>query len=1279
MKSLLTSLLLLSSACLSWAQPAATTYNIRRVAGGGSYGFPSDNGLPATSSSIANASDFALDKSGNLYIVQSYNCLLRKVSAGILSTLAGTGARPGVCSSTGDSGPAVNANLELPTDVAVDGQGLVYVAEAKHLRVIVNGSIWNLAGDGRLADRVYENAFPATVPVAPTAVAARSSTEVFFASANWHVVQQLSLNGLSRVAGASTTTPLSGFSGDGGPASRALLASPNDVAVDSAGNLYIADTNNCLIRKVSGGIITTIAGKGTCGFSGDNGPATKAELSLPRGVAVDSAGNVYVSDYGNSRIRKIVNGVITTIAGGGSRSLVEDCPALQAELQEPTKIQVDDQGNVYYLDIFGYGDYNPVIRVLTPSGSGGAPSGALVLPQFVFGGAWTTAMYFSNMSASTVSFPVDFYGDDGLPLLVPSLNSYSTTITIPPYGTSMIEASSPGVLKQGFAMFTAPPGVSGYGVFRQDAGGAQQEAVVPFSSAASTSSLLTWDDRNLTSAVALVNPSSVTASITITAKDFAGATLGTAVISLPPRNHTATVLSDLPGLAALKSRFGSAQFTAQSGAVAVLGLRFRGLAFTSIPAGSTVSAGGTILPQFVFGGGWTTSLYFTNSSPAPVTFPVGFFSSSGVPLPVPSLGGSSVLVAIPAGGTAMLEAPNAGNLNQGYGSFNLPAGVTGYGVFRQTAGGADQEAVVPFASASGTNMVLAWDERSLTSGIAVVNPGSSSARIAVTARNLLGNVVGSTVLDLPAKTHTAAVLSGFTGMASIGGQFGTAQFVAESGNVAVLGLRFRGLALTSIPSAAATVVPPPGLSPPVISAFTASPSSINSGQTVSLSWSVSNATSLSINNGIGVVTGSSRSVAPAATTTYTLTATNASGSVSASVTVVVNTPPSPPSISSFTATPSAILAGQSSTLSWTVSNATALSIDGGIGTVTGSSLSVTPASTTTYILTASNGAGSVTASVTVTVSVSAPPPTINSFIAAPSTITAGQSATLSWIVSNATSISIDNGIGAVTSPGFVTVNPSASTTYTLTAFGPGGSATASATVAVVTACAVNGGTPSPTLFIANTGGVLPAQGSWWVQQFTVPAQSTFDFRIAADYVIQAGIFTADQYSAFTNNQSYVGYGLFDRNYGTQSVTLAPGTYYVGIRNVANGSNTYTLELDLPMSIPGATLLDTYLNEAQYVSPNGGKLWQPFTVQCGYRYLIDGSNSGLQSYVIEASQLSAFQNGQAFYYYTDYSSDFVDPSQPGFFEITLPPGNYYLVFTNPAAISKSVVYTMKRYR
>ena len=218
----------------------------------------------------------------------------------------------------------------------------------------------------------------------------------------------------------------------------------------------------------------------------------------------------------------------------------------------------------------------------------------------------------------------------------------------------------------------------------------------------------------------------------------------------------------------------------------------------------------SILPQFVFGGfcgngwcsGWYSALYFTNTTNGAVSFPVNFTADNGTPLTVPALGGASTTVDIPALGTAIIEAPiTLGSLSQGYATFTLPPGVWGYGVFRQSVPGrADQEAVVPFATANATSGTLVWDDTAFVTSVAVANAGPVAATIAVTLWDNNGNVVATSTVNLPAGQKTEAALRSLPGLAGMVGLRGRAQFAATSGNVAVLGLRFNSSAFTSIPA-----------------------------------------------------------------------------------------------------------------------------------------------------------------------------------------------------------------------------------------------------------------------------------------------------------------------------------------------------------------------------------------------------------------------------------------------------------------------------------------------
>jgi hypothetical protein len=245
-------------------------------------------------------------------------------------------------------------------------------------------------------------------------------------------------------------------------------------------------------------------------------------------------------------------------------------------------------GSVHYF--FAIVPNGPVLFLETDPGttlSGAAASQAFaptILPDFAFGGGFYSAIYFANTSNSQVSFTVNFIADDGTPLTVPSIPGSSTTINLAPQDTAIIEAPNAGDLVQGYASLFLPSGVESYGIFRKSATGVpDQEVIVLLSGASSTRQSMIWDDTNYVTAVSIVNPSAVATVVTISVRDNAGNLIGSPTIPLGARSKTAMVMRNVPGLAGMAGKRGSADFSVASGNVAVLGLRFSGSEFTSIP------------------------------------------------------------------------------------------------------------------------------------------------------------------------------------------------------------------------------------------------------------------------------------------------------------------------------------------------------------------------------------------------------------------------------------------------------------------------------------------------------------------------------------------------------------------------------------------------------------------------------------------------------------------------------------------------------------------------
>jgi trimeric autotransporter adhesin len=322
---------------------------IHTEAGNGEGRFSGDGGA-AAAASLSDPFGVAIDTAGNLYIADTSNHRIRRVNTfGKITTVAGNG----IGTFSGDGGPATRASLNTPIGVAVDGAGNLYIADAFNNRIRkVNtaGVITTVAGNGDCRFSGDDGAAVSASLCAPFGVAVDAPGNVYIADTSNHRIRKVDTSGIiTTIAGHVKES----FSGDGGSATKAGLNFPTGVTVDTAHNLFITDQSNHRIRKVSNaGVVTTVAGNGHDGFSGDNQAATMGSLNLPIAAAVDQVGNLYIGDTLNHRIRKVTKaGIIVTVAGNGIGGFSGDGgPASKASLNSPSGLAVDLNGNLYIAD-----------------------------------------------------------------------------------------------------------------------------------------------------------------------------------------------------------------------------------------------------------------------------------------------------------------------------------------------------------------------------------------------------------------------------------------------------------------------------------------------------------------------------------------------------------------------------------------------------------------------------------------------------------------------------------------------------------------------------------------------------------------------------------------------------------------------------------------------------------------------------------------------------------------------------------------------------------------
>jgi len=407
----------------------ARAQTIHLFAGNGISTYLGDGGA-ATAASLSEPQGVAIDGAGNIYIADELNNCIRKINTlGIISTVAGY---HGISGFSGDGGAATAATMGGPKGLAVDGAGNLYFSDGGNERirkVNTSGIISTIAGNGTTGYSGDGIAATAAEMNGGTGVAVDGSGNVYIADVGNHRIRKVNPSGIiSTFAGTGS----SGYTGDGGEATTATIGGPYFLVFDDAGNLYFSDVSDNVVRKINtSGIITTVAGTGTAGYSGDGGPATAADLNAPMGIALDAAGSIYIGDWSNNRIRKInTSGIISTYAGDGTPTYGGDGgAATAAKLRNPSGVVADGAGNLYIADANNFR-----IRVVTPASTpvfdGGSPQSLVVCENSVAN--------FIN-SLLTVTDPGTALTETYSITLAPSHGGISTGSTVTS-GTSVVPA-----------------------------------------------------------------------------------------------------------------------------------------------------------------------------------------------------------------------------------------------------------------------------------------------------------------------------------------------------------------------------------------------------------------------------------------------------------------------------------------------------------------------------------------------------------------------------------------------------------------------------------------------------------------------------------------------------------------------------------------------------------------------------------------------------------------------------------------------------------------------
>lgn len=742
---------------LVWLAPIraalAQTSNgiITTIAGTGVGVFGGDGGS-ATAAGLSDPERVAIDSAGNVYIADEYR--VRKITpAGIISTIAGNGTD----GFSGDGGPAVSAQLRAYA-VAVDLAGNLFVADRDNNRVrkvTPAGIISTVAGNGTAGFSGDGGPALAAALRSPRGVAVDAAGNLFIGERGNNRIRRVNPQGIiTTVAGNGQA----GFGGDGGPAVSGLLNGPEGIAIDSTGTLFIADTNNHRIRKVSPqGIITTIAGSSDNGFSGDGGPATAAMLENPEDVAVDSTGTLFIADRENNRVRKVTSaGIITTVAGGESGFSGDGGPSSSALLNDPSGVAVAANGSLFIADNDNY-----------------------------------------RVRKITFSQPLTYViNNRGGRSLMSSGSSESEIST----GYARIQPNAGNTTPSGLAIF----GFRTNGVLVSEAG-------VSASALIQSGRIFAEIGGTVNTGLAIVNPNSQVANVSFYFTDTTGSNFGAGSTTIPANSKIAAFLNQSPfvGRASLSGTF------TFSSSVPVSAVALRGLTnergdflITTLPVTDlalSIATGTIIFPDFVDGAGWTTQIILINPGDTTLSGTVQFQNQNGAPVAVTANSQSNSTFAYSISARSSLKLVTAGTTSPiAAGSvFVVPAANTatpsGLAVFSyRTAGTTVSEAGVPASPAGNAFRLYAETAGvfgtigSIQTGLAVVNTSSSAATVSLELARLDGSSTGLTgSFSVPSNGQASKFLNEISGLGSLPTPFQGVLRVSSSSSISVVGLRGR--------------------------------------------------------------------------------------------------------------------------------------------------------------------------------------------------------------------------------------------------------------------------------------------------------------------------------------------------------------------------------------------------------------------------------------------------------------------------------------------------------